>query len=254
MKNINLIELECRDNIAILRFNRPEVHNAVNGDMMTQWEACLDKIEADTLIRSIIITGTGGRTFCAGGDLGYFSTLNTQKACVKMSNRMQEIINRMCGGSRVVVAAINGQALGGGCEISIACHYRIAASHATFAFRQASNGIITGWGGGKRLFKLVGKSSALRLLLTGERVDAKEALSMGLVDQIVAPEDLLSSVEKFVRKINNNSPESVEAFLMMGNMLDNSNDQHCAEFEADVFPDLFLGEVFQKVLKKYKDN
>lgn len=252
MKSVDLIELKCRNNIAVLRFNRPEVHNSVNEEVMAQWEACLDRIDADNTIRSIIITGAGSSTFCAGGDLRYFSSLDTKKACVGMSNRMKNILKRMCGGNKVVVAAINGQALGGGCEIAVACHYRIAASHATFAFRQASNGIVTGWGGGKRLFRLVGKSSALRLLLTGERISAEEALSIGLIDKVVPSDDLFESTENFVRKINDNSDGSVTAFLKMGEMFDKNNDHDFTQFEANVFPDLFLGEVFQKVLKKYK--
>jgi enoyl-CoA hydratase/carnithine racemase len=251
VKSTNLIELECCKEIAVLRLNRPEVHNAVNADMMTQWETHLDTIETDSQIRAIIITGKGSDTFCAGGDLKYFASLDTQSACVDMSHRMQAILNRMSCGKKVVVGAINGQALGGGCEICLACHYTIAADHATFAFRQAANGIITGWGGGRRFFKRVGKSSALRLLLTGERINAKDALNIRLIDQVVASEDLLPTAKNLVGKINANSQQSVEAFLKMADIFDNANDQNFIQFEADAFPGLFLGKNFRKILKNY---
>ena len=251
MTSTNLIELEYRDNFAILRFNRPDVHNAINEEMMTQWEAHIDSIEADSKIRAIIITGKGKKSFCAGGDLKYFASLNSKKACIKMSNRMQSLINRISMGKKFVVAAINGQALGGGCEISVACHYRIASSNASFAFRQAPNGIITGWGGGKRILNLVGKSSALRFLLTGERIDAKEALRTGLVNQVVESDALLPAAENLVRKINQNPQESIEAFLKMANIIETGNASDLIKFETKTFPDLFLGEYFQNILKNY---
>ncbi len=251
MTSTNIIELEYHGNFAIFRFNRPDVHNAINEEMMTQWEAHLDSIEADSQIRAIIITGKGKDSFCAGGDLKYFATLNNKKTCMEMSNRMQALINRLAMMGKFVVAAINGQALGGGCEISVACHYRIAASNATFAFRQAPNGIITGWGGGKRILNLVGKSSALRFLLTGERIDAQEALRTGLVNQVVEPDALLPAAEDLVRKINRNPQESIEAFLKMVNIIENGNASDLIKFETETFPELFLGEYFQNILKNY---
>ena len=114
MTSTNVIELECRDNFVILRFNRPHVHNAINEEVMTQWEAHMDKIEADSKIRAIIVTGKGEKSFCAGGDLKYFASLKNKKTCMEMLNRMQALINRLNMMGKFVVAAINGQALGGG--------------------------------------------------------------------------------------------------------------------------------------------
>ena len=144
MADNKLIELEDRGNIAILRFNRPSVHNSLNGKLMEKWKVHLDEIETLPNIRSIIITGAGSKTFCSGGDLNYFASLKTEKACLEMLHRMQSITNRLFCGKWVVIAAVNGKTFGGGCEILTACHFRIAVPHASFVFKQAPNGIITG--------------------------------------------------------------------------------------------------------------
>lgn len=251
MTDTNLIEFKKHDDIAIICFNRPEVHNSINEEVMKHWESYLDKIESDQKLRCIILTGAGSQTFSAGGDLRYFSSLKTTKASLEMSYRMQAINNRLANGKKVVIAAINGQVLGGGCEILTACHYRIAASHATFAFRQAPNGIITGWGGGKRLLKQVGKSAALRLLLTGERIDVLEAKRIGLIDEIVEPDSLLSVAINMAGKINKNYQGSIEAFLKLAEMSDYCGLDEIVGYETQSFADLFLGDYFRNILKKY---
>jgi len=245
------IELECHDNIAVLRINRPFVHNAVNDKLMDLWKIHLDEIENDPCIRSIIITGTGPKTFCAGGDLKYFASLKTEKACIDMSKKMQSINNRLYTGKRVVIAAINGQTFGGGCEILTACHFRLGVPHATFAFKQAPNGLITGWGGCNRLIKLIGKSSALRLLLTGKQINAEEAMDMGLIDQIVEHEDLMPEAETLAKKINENYKGSIEAFLKMAEMSDSARDDDIEKYESETLVRLFLGEYFQKIAQTY---
>jgi len=248
---VSLIELEFKNRIATLNFNRPEVHNSINKQLMDQWEVHLNKIERDPQIRSIIITGAGSKTFCSGGDLVYFASLDTRRACLEMSYRMQAINDRLAGSKKVVIAAINGQTLGGGCEIMTACHFRIAASHATFSFRQAPNGIITGWGGGKRLFKLIGKSHALRLVLTGDRIDVKQALHIGLIDQHVEPDALLSEAENLAHRIDKNCQGSIEAFLELSQISDYGDRKSVVKFETETFADLFLEDYFRNIVKKY---
>src|ERR1700730_11411863 len=142
----NVVAFEAASDIGVIRLNRPGVHNALNELAIEALEAVLERVETDPQIRALIITGTGSKTFCAGGDLQYFDTLDTREKGIEMSRRMQALLDRLWSGRKVVIAAINGQALGGGCEILTACHFRIAASTASFAYLQAANGLITGWG------------------------------------------------------------------------------------------------------------
>ena len=252
MTDKKLIELEYKEKIAILRFNRPEVHNSINDQAMEQLEDYLEEIEANHKIRAIIITGSGPKTFSAGGDLRYFASLKTYDACLAMSKRMQAILERLIYGTRVVIAAINGQALGGGCEIITACHFRIAASHATFGLRQAPNGLITGWGGGKRLFKLIGKSSSLRLLLTGETIDVAEAMRIGLIDRSVEPDDLMQSAIDMADRINKNAQASVEVFLKLAEKLEFDDRKTVVKYETESFAELLMGNYFRDIVKKYE--
>lgn len=246
-----MIELIVNNGIALLRLNRPEVHNSVNEAMMEEWAQHLDAIEADGEIRTVILTGAGEDTFCAGGDLRYFATLNTRKACLEMSHRMQAILERLSHGKRVVIGAVNGQALGGGCEILTACHFRIAASHATFSFRQAANGIITGWGGGKRLLRLLGKTRALRLFLTAGTIDAAEALRIGLIDNIVDAAALMNADRELAAKINRHPREAVETFLELAVLSDTANWETLTKFEAERFADLWMAEDFRTLVARY---
>ena len=252
MINQKLIELEYKENIAILRFNRPEVHNSINDKAMGQFENHLDKIEADDKIRTIIITGTGPKTFCAGGDLRYFASMKTYDAAIAMSKRMQAILERLMYGKRVVIGAVNGQSLGGGCEILTACHFRIAASHATFGLRQAPNGLSTGWGGGKRLFKLIGRSASFRMLLTGETIDVPEALRIGFIDKSVEPDDLMRSTIDLANKINKNAQTSIEVFLKLAEKVEFENRKAVFEYETESFAELFMGNYFRNIVKKYE--
>ncbi|RMH74583.1 MAG: enoyl-CoA hydratase/isomerase family protein, partial [Calditrichaeota bacterium] len=199
-----------------------------------------------------ILTGAGPTTFCAGGDLRYFATLTTREACLHMSRRMQALLDRLYFGDRVVIAAVNGQALGGGCEILTACHFRIAAESAVFAFRQAPNGIITGWGGGRRLFRLIGRSQALRLLLTGERIDAAGALRLGLVDQVVPADQVLPTARALAESITCHAPEVLAAFLKLARAVEEMPPEKVAELETQLFADLWIQPPFQEFLRKFK--
>ncbi len=137
MNTKQVVEFERHDAIALLRINRPEIHNAVNEAVMEHLENVQEEIYSDSSIRIIILTSAGRESFCSGGDLKHFASLKTREDALNMSRRMQAILNKFWQGDRVVIAAVNGKALGGGCEILTASHFRIAAEHATFSFRQA---------------------------------------------------------------------------------------------------------------------
>ncbi len=250
----DVIEFTVRDQTAIVRLNRPEVHNSVDKAVMGQLESILDRIEEDSGIRTLILTGTGNQSFCAGGDLDYFASLKTREEGLHLSMRMQAIFDRIWNGDKVSIAAVNGQALGGGCEILTACHFRIASEHASFSYRQAQNGIITGWGGGVRLFRQLGRSQALRLLLTSESIDAPEALRISLVDRVVPPDKLMDTCLEFAAKIRQSSPAAVSAFLRLARALDSRDFDHARTVETETFADLWVGEDFRNFLERFSEK
>ncbi len=238
--------------VATITLNRPAVHNAVDAAMMARLESILDQIEAQPQIRALILTGAGDRTFCAGGDLKYFVTLRTREAGLEMSRRMQAILARLYEGERVVIAAINGQALGGGCEILTACHFRVAAETANFGFRQAANGITTGWGGGTRLFALLGRAKALDLLLTSRIIDAREALALGLVDRMVPPSEAIAEARRLAEQICANPPRAVRAFLELARSVDQGDRAAAVRRETELFGEGWESEAFGQVLARFQ--
>lgn len=246
----SLVEFETQDQIGILRFNRPEVHNAVNRQVMDELESILETLDPTT--RCLIVTGTGGETFCAGGDLRYFASLRSREDVLEMSSRMQSILERLNRGTRVVIAAINGQALGGGCEILTACHYRIAAENARFSFRQAKNGITTGWGGGERLLRQLGRSRALDLLLTSRTVSAHEGLQLGLIDRVVATEVLEKESLALATAICENSKASVEAFLELSHCFETRSRHDTLSLETQRFADGWTSKTFTDLLSRFE--
>lgn len=249
---MSLINLEYQQShqIAIITLNRPEVHHAINEEMMSLLENIMDQIEQREETRVIIVTATGKESFCAGGDLHYFAGLKTRKQAEEMSLRMQAILDRLWSGKCTVIAAINGQALGGGCEILTACHFRIAVNSAKFSFRHAANGVITGWGGGLRLFNILGHK-ALHLLLTAETIDAKLASYYGFIDAMVEEGALSPAATALATKIVENSPAAIEAFLELYRRLGKHSEESLRQFETATFADLWVGEDFRTWLQEY---
>lgn len=248
---MSVLDVSIGDGIARLCLNRPQVHNAVTLETMEALEAALDQIEADASIRVIILTGAGEKSFSSGGDLRYFSSLTVREEGEAMSLRMQAILNRLHLGDRVVIAAINGDAYGGGCEIITACHIRLAVESARFAFRQAVNGVVTGWGGGLRLLQQLGRGPAMRLLLTSERIDAAEAERVGLIDDIVTREELETKAMELALKILGNSQLAVTSFLRLDHAVHGVNREAIAALETSLFADCWVGEDFRNTLAKY---
>jgi enoyl-CoA hydratase len=249
---MSLINLEYLSNyqIAIITLNRPAVHHAINEEMMDLIENILDQIEKRKETRVIIVTASGKESFCAGGDLNYFAGLKTRKQAEEMSLRMQAILDRLWSGKRTVIAAINGQALGGGCEILTACHFRNAVNSARFSFRHVANGVITGWGGGLRLFSILGHK-ALHLLLTAETIDAKLASYYGFIDAMVEEGASLPAATALASKIVENSPSAIEAFLELYRRFGRDSEESVKKFETDTFADLWVGEDFRTWLQEY---
>lgn len=173
------------ENYAVITLNRPKVLNALNQALMAELNAALDELAADEGIRAIVLTGAGDRAFAAGADIGEFNALPSASVAAEFSLRGQALLNKIERLSKPVIAAINGFALGGGCELAMACDIRIAADTARLGQPEIDLGIIPGYGGTQRLARLVGKGTAKLLCLTGDHITASEALRIGLVDRVV---------------------------------------------------------------------
>jgi 3-hydroxypropionyl-coenzyme A dehydratase len=181
------IQLEPRGDIAIIKINRPEALNAVNIDVIAELSRTVDIVGADDGIRAVIITGVGERAFCAGADIAYMVNIDPIKA-EKYASSAQAVLNKIERLEKPVIAAVNGFALGGGCELALVCDIRIASSNAKIGQPEVTIGIPPGWGGTQRLVRIIGPAKAKELVFTGKMITAEEAAQIGLVNKIVSLE------------------------------------------------------------------
>jgi enoyl-CoA hydratase len=200
---------EVSDKIARITFNRPNVLNALNRKTMDELGDCLKKMRADDDIRVLILTGAGEKAFIAGADINELSQ-QTPVNGREFTLYGQEIIHRLETLGKPAIAAINGFALGGGCEVALACTLRVASRNAKLGQPEVKLGIIPGYGGSQRLPRLCGKGVAHELILTGEMISAEEAWRVGLVNRVVEPGELLATAEAIAKKIIANAPLAVK--------------------------------------------
>jgi 3-hydroxypropionyl-coenzyme A dehydratase len=185
MSNLKYIQLESQGEVAILRINRPEALNAMNTDVISELSQTVDKIGADETIKVIIITGAGEKSFCAGADISYMVDIDPITA-EKYASSAQSVLNKIERLDKPVIGAINGYALGGGCELAMVCDIRIASSNAKLGQPEVTIGIPPGWGGTQRLMRLVGPAKAKELVFTGRMIPAEEAFHLGLVNNVIS--------------------------------------------------------------------
>jgi len=185
MSTMKYIQLEPQGDIAILRINRPEALNAMNVDVISELSKMLDILAADDSIKAVVITGAGERSFCAGADISYMVNIDPMQA-ERYATSAQDVINRIDRLEKPVIAAVNGFALGGGCELAMACDIRIASSNAKMGQPEVTIGIPPGWGGTQRLTRLVGPAKAKELIFTGKMITADEAYPIGLVNKVIS--------------------------------------------------------------------
>lgn len=203
---------ELNNGIARVTVNRPDKLNALNATVIAELGDAVTRIETDAAVRGVILTGSGQKAFVAGADIAEL-TAQTPMEGQARSILGQQVFRRLERCGKPVVAAINGFALGGGCELAMACHIRIAADHARFGQPEVKLGIGPGYGGTARLPRLVGKGRALELLLTGGMIDAAEAYRIGLVNRVVSADKLLAEAEALLRTILENGPLAIRACL-----------------------------------------
>jgi 3-hydroxypropionyl-coenzyme A dehydratase len=184
MSIMKYIQLEPREEIAIIRINRQEALNAMNTDVIAELSRTIDIVGVDNGIKAIILTGAGERSFCAGADIGYMANIDPIQA-EKYASSAQAVLNKIENLQKPVIAAINGFALGGGCELAMVCDIRIASSNAKLGQPEVTIGIPPGWGGTQRLLRTVGPAKAKELVFTGKMITADEAQRIGLVNKLV---------------------------------------------------------------------
>jgi enoyl-CoA hydratase len=199
---------EMRPPIAVVTFDRPKVLNALNLLSMTELEQIFLDIRQNDEIRAVLLTGAGEKAFVAGADIRELATLSPLEG-EQVAIRGQRIFSLIESCGKPVIACINGFALGGGCELALACTLRIASSSARLGQPEVKIGIIPGYGGTQRLPRLIGKGAALKMILTGEPVSAAEALRLGLVDEVVEPDQLMARAEQIAQTIAGMAPLAI---------------------------------------------
>ena len=206
--------------IFIITINRPDKLNALNKEVLTDLNNALDEIESNTEIKSVIITGAGPKAFVAGADISEFGGLNKEQA-MALAKRGQDIFFRIENSSKPIVAAVNGFALGGGCELAMSCHFRIATDNAKFGQPEVNLGLIPGYGGTQRLTQLIGKGRAIELLVSASMIDATTALQYGLVNYVVSPDELLNKAKAILVVVNSKAPLAVAGCIKTANAVFN---------------------------------
>ncbi len=188
---MNYIQIERRpDDIAIITINRPEVLNAINVDVIAELSSAIDIVSVDDNVKVVVITGKGEKSFCAGADIRYVANIDPIGA-ERYASSVHTMLNKIEDLEKPVIAAINGYALGGGCEIALACDIRVASANAKIGQTEVKIGIPPGWGGTQRMFRILGPAKAKELIFTAEMITADEALKIGLVNKVVSLDDVL---------------------------------------------------------------
>jgi enoyl-CoA hydratase len=228
------LRYEKKDQIALITIARPKVLNALNAPTLLELSRAFQAVRDDDDVRVAIITGEGEKAFVAGADITEFTALNAIDA-ETLSVRGQAVFSLIENCGKPVIAAVNGFALGGGCELALACTIRIASDNARFGQPETKLGLIPGYGGTQRLPRLIGKGRALQIILTADMVKADEALRIGLVNEVVALAELLPRAEALAHKIIANAPIAVRLSIESVNKGMNMSLAEGLAFEASLF-------------------
>jgi enoyl-CoA hydratase len=233
----NTILTSVDNHVLTLTINRPDKLNALNAEVLSEIDDVFKTVYNDTNIKGVIITGAGPKAFVAGADISAFSSLD-KKQGEELARSGQEIFFNIENCPKPVVAAVNGFALGGGCELAMSCHFRIASANARFGQPEVNLGLIPGYGGTQRLTQLVGKGRALQWMMTGEMIDAEKALQAGLVNAVFPAEELIVRAGEILTTIFSKSPQAVaKVIAAVNNVFDKTKDGF--EEEVKLFGECF---------------
>ncbi|RAU82087.1 enoyl-CoA hydratase/isomerase family protein [Pontibacter arcticus] len=225
--------LDLQNGILVITINRAEKMNALNIDTVREIKHAVQQVYDDATVKAAIFTGAGAKAFVAGADIAEIAELNDVTAR-NFAERGQEVFSMIETCNKPIIAAVNGFALGGGCELAMACHMRIATENARFGQPEVNLGVIPGYGGTQRLTQLVGKSKAMELMMTGDMITAAEAKQLGLVNHVVAPEELMETATAILQKIMSKAPLAIGLVIECVNAV-YDKDENGYQTEANSF-------------------
>lgn len=214
------LSTDLQNNILTITINRPDKLNAINKQVMQDLDDVMDEVYKNDAVRSAIITGAGPKAFVAGADISEFNGLTVDEG-KNLAKKGLDVFFKIENSPKPVVAAVNGFALGGGCELAMACHFRIASENAKFGQPEVNLGLIPGYGGTQRLVQLIGKGRAIEMLITGNMIDANTALQFGLVNAVVPQEELLNKAISILTVANSKAPLAVAKCMEAANAVYN---------------------------------
>jgi enoyl-CoA hydratase len=235
------IKTKLENNIFTVIINRPDKLNALNRIVLDELDNVIDSVYTDDNIKAVIITGAGEKAFVAGADISEFISVEDNEG-IPLAKRGQDIFFKIENCPKPVIAAVNGFALGGGCELAMACHFRLASSNAKFGQPEVNLGLIPGYGGTQRLTMHIGKGKAMELMMTGNMIDANEAKALGLINYVEAPENLIPKAKEILSIIITKSPIVISRIIEAVNFYFNKEG-----FNEEV---KLFGEVFSSADKK----
>ena len=250
---MSLILKEISNHIAILTINRPEVLNAMNDEVVADLDTAVQSFIEDDQVGVIILTGAGEKAFVAGADIKKMQSMGPE-AALEFGKAGQQMTLTIENSPKPVIAAVNGFALGGGCEISLACHIRVASETATFGQPEVLLGILPGWGGTQRLPRIVGSGFANEIITTGRMVSAVEAKSMGLVNHVVPPDGLMNKCMEIANQILNNGPNAIAQSLNCIQKRMGMSMEDGLEIEVENFSKLFATEEAKEGLSAFVEK
>ena len=254
-ENVSIQELE--KHIFLLTVERPKKLNALNRQTIEDLHDALVFLEADTTVRALIITGSGEKAFVAGADIAEFSKFTAEEGARLAKKGQEDLFDLIEGFSKPIIAAVNGFALGGGLELAMACHFRLASENAKMGLPEVSLGLIPGYGGTQRLPQLIGKGRAMEMILTGGMISAEVAFNFGLVNYVITQDKLIDSCVSIAKIIIQNSPNSAKVAIQAVNAgFDTNSDGYAKEIE--LFGSCFGTDDFEEgttaFLNKRKPN
>ena len=247
----NNIVSENKDTLQVITINREDKMNALNIELIQEIGQEIACLNDEKKVRGIILTGKGTKAFAAGADIAEFADFNEAKA-KEMSSSGHRVFTQIEESDIPVIAAVNGFALGGGCELAMACHVRIASENAKFGQPEVNLGVPPGYGGTQRLAQIVGKGRALDMLISANAIDAQTALNYGLVTQVVSSEELLPTCEKYASRLVGKSPMAVSEVIRCVNAMYGNKDGF--NFEIDSFAKSFETADFKEGTRAFLEK
>jgi enoyl-CoA hydratase len=239
------------NSVLTITINRPDKLNAISQEVMRELGEVVKEVNENKAIKSAIITGAGPKAFVAGADISAFS--GVQQEGFELSSFGQAVFSSIEKSPKPFLAAVNGFALGAGCELAMSCHLRVAAENARFGQPEVNLGLLPGYGGTQRLVQLIGKGRALEMLLTASMIDAKTALAYGLVTHVVAIDELLSKANEILTLVNSKAPKAIGSCIEAANaVFDETVDGYL--LEAKLFGENFATEDLQEGRKAFLEK